>query len=167
MIHKSPFSTRALGEITPSDSCIYSYWLFFLLKHIWNTAVRLQAEHCPVEIRQGFCVSSWGANLDGLRGDSDSGRLVGMSASRDSGRRSSLNLGRAYCKRWRLCLHLPRGQLCSPSCLTASQVASPQNYLLATFIPGCSIKENPREIVWIFHFHSEHHSLSLVHCKFV
>lgn len=79
VIHKSPFSTRALGEITPLDSCIYSYWLFFLLKHIWNTAVRLQAEHCPVEIRQGFCVSSWGANLDGLQGDSDSGRPVGMS----------------------------------------------------------------------------------------
>lgn len=61
--HTSPLSKGVPREIMPLDACIYSYRLFFLLRHIWNAAVRLQAEHCPVELKQGFWCHVRGANL--------------------------------------------------------------------------------------------------------
>lgn len=90
----------------------------------------------------------------------DSGAPMGVSTSHDSVRQGRLDLHSTCCRSRRLCLQLPWGQLHSPSCLKARQMAFPWNYLRAAFMPNWPVKENPRETVWIFHFRSGQHSLT-------
>lgn len=59
--HGCLLNKGVLCEIMPLGPCSSSNWPFLLLKHIWDTAVGLQAEHCPGETKQGFCVLFRGA----------------------------------------------------------------------------------------------------------